>query len=31
MGVTYLDKADPANVQISRIAAYVAFPRYDPW
>ena len=31
LGATYLDRADPVHVQISRIAAYVAFPRYDPW
>ena len=31
LGATYLDRADPVHVQISRIATYVAFPRYDPW
>ncbi len=31
MGVTYLDRADPTYVQISRIASYFPFPRYDPW
>ncbi|CAF1008933.1 unnamed protein product [Rotaria sordida] len=31
MGATYLDRADPKYVQISRIDAYFQFPRYDPW
>lgn len=31
MGVTYLDRADPVYVQISRVAEYFVFPRYDPW
>jgi len=31
MGITYLDRADPQHIQISRIAAYYPFPRYDPW
>ncbi|CAF0980764.1 unnamed protein product [Adineta ricciae] len=31
MGAIYLDQTDTKHVQISRIAAYFPFPRYDPW